>query len=130
MTDSIVPASGRFQALELRTTDLASAAAFYGRVLGMRVEGQRDDARLVRDGGPCSFLSLLPEAARLRGAPPHWLGHLGVDDVAGLAAELRARGLKARAAPAGKGPPRLVRIADPDGNIITFAEDPRPSPGA
>ena len=55
---------------------------------------------------------------------------IGVDDVAGLAAELRARGLKARAAPAGKGPPRLVRIADPDGNIITFAEDPRPSPGA
>ena len=82
MTDSIVPASGRFQALELRTTNLAAAAAFYGRVLGMRVEGQGDDARLVRDGGPCSFLSLLPEAARLRGAPPHWLGHLGVDDVA------------------------------------------------
>jgi len=115
MTVSIAPACGRFQALELRTIDLAGAASFYGRVLGAHVEGSGDDARLVRDDGTFSFLTVLPDAARLRGAPPHWLGHLGVDDVAG-ASEAFVRAGAERLGPArAVGGAEVVGLRDPGG---------------
>ena len=61
-------ATTRFQALELRTTDVAAARGFYAHVLGS------DFWR------PEVALSPLPERALAAGARPHWAGHLGVDD--------------------------------------------------
>jgi len=56
----------RFCRVQLRTTDVASARAFYAAVLG---------------DGVATDIVPLPDEAAARGAPPHWLGHIGVDDV-------------------------------------------------
>ncbi len=60
-----------FLRYELRTTDLTAARNFYTDVFGSEFW--------------VSGLGMvpLPEAAAARGAPAHWLGHLGVSDVAG-----------------------------------------------
>lgn len=55
----------RFCRLELRTTDVAAARAFYTALLG--------------DTG--MDIVPLPAEAAARGARAHWLGHLGVEDV-------------------------------------------------
>lgn len=61
----------RFCHYELRTTDVDAARAFYGDLLGTRFW---EESISVAE---------LPAQAAARGAPPHWLGHIGVDDVAG-----------------------------------------------
>lgn len=66
----------RFCRLELRTTDVAAARAFYAALLG--------DTGL--DIVP------LPAEAAARGARAHWLGHLGVEDVERTARAFTERG--------------------------------------
>jgi len=61
----------RFCRYELRTTDVDAARAFYRDLLG---------ARFWEDS---ISLGELPAQAAARGAPPHWLGHIGVHDVVG-----------------------------------------------
>lgn len=58
----------RFIGYELRTIDLDAARAFYAQVCG---------PSFWQSG---VTLASLPEPARLRGAPPHWLGEIGVAD--------------------------------------------------
>lgn len=65
-----------FRRYELRTSDVPGARAFYADVLGSR------DLDVVP----------LPEQAAARGAPAHWLGHLGVEDVEVAAEAFVARG--------------------------------------
>lgn len=60
----------RFIRYDLRTTDVDRARRFYDEALGIDFA---DAVGLVV--GP------LPEPARARGAPSHWLGRLGVDDL-------------------------------------------------
>jgi uncharacterized protein len=56
----------RFVRYELRTTDVDAAEIFYADVLP----------------SPASIaITRLPERAAANGAPPHWLGHIGVGDV-------------------------------------------------
>lgn len=66
----------RFCRIQLRTTDVAAARLFYRALLG------DEGADMVP----------LPAEAIARGARPHWLGHLGVDDVEGTAQAFTARG--------------------------------------
>jgi YD repeat-containing protein len=66
----------RFCRYELRTTDVDAARSFYADLLGPDIWGA------VVDVQP------LPAQAARRGAPPHWLGHIGVDDVVGSALRL------------------------------------------
>lgn len=69
----------RFCRLELRTTDVVAALAFYARVIG--------------DGHPLAgAIVRLPSEAAARGAPAHWLGHIGVDDVESAARAFVDRG--------------------------------------
>jgi catechol 2,3-dioxygenase-like lactoylglutathione lyase family enzyme len=67
----------RFSRFTLRTTDVERSRGFYAAVLGAAF------------WGPDVVAVPLPAAAAARGAPPHWLGHVSVDDVA----EVVARGL-------------------------------------
>lgn len=63
--------TNRFCRYELRTTDVDAAHDFYRELLGDTF-------------WPAGIaLAPLPAAAAARGAPPHWLGHIGVDDVVG-----------------------------------------------
>ena len=69
-----------FHRFEHRSHDLAAARAFYDDVL---------------DGlpwGDVFSLAPLPERAKAAGAPPHWLGHVGVEDVALTGQRLEERG--------------------------------------
>ncbi len=65
-----------FSRFTLRTTDVTAARAFSASILG---DGSLD-------------IVPLPAEAAARGAPAHWLGHLGVDDVEGMAHAFVARG--------------------------------------
>jgi uncharacterized protein len=66
----------RFCRYELRTTNVTAARAFYATILA--------------DGG--ADIVPLPAEAAARGARPHWLGHLGVEDVEGAARAFVERG--------------------------------------
>jgi uncharacterized protein len=60
--------SNRFSRYQLRTTDVDGARAFYTELFG---------ASFWKGGVD---VQPLPAAAAARGATPHWLGHIGVDD--------------------------------------------------
>ncbi|HXX68671.1 MAG TPA: VOC family protein [Polyangiaceae bacterium] len=72
--------AARFTRYAIRTTEPQAARAFYEEVLATDLWDA--DVKLSR----------LPEQAIARGAPPHWLGHLGVDDVEGTVNRLVALG--------------------------------------
>ena len=61
----------RFLHYELRTTDVDAARTFCSDLLGVCFFEES-----ISVGG-------LPAQAAARGAPPHWLGHIGADDVVG-----------------------------------------------
>jgi predicted enzyme related to lactoylglutathione lyase len=102
----------RFCRYLLRTTNVASARALYAAALG------RDDAAIVP----------LHESALARGARPHWLGLVGVDDVEATAQAFAARGAL-RLGPtlrAGDGGEFAV-VRDPGGAIVGLASPPSAS---
>lgn len=70
-----------FVSYDLRTTDLDAAQTFYVGLLGWRVERAGDSRELWAGEQRVGGLVALPERARAQGAPAHWLGHIGVDDV-------------------------------------------------
>jgi uncharacterized protein len=80
---------GRFVWYELLTTDVASAKAFYGKVLGW---GAQDAStadlayhQFTIGKVPVGGLMDLPPDARRMGASPRWRGYVGVDDVDAVA---------------------------------------------
>ena len=76
---------GRFAWYELATTDMESAKAFYGDVLGwgtQNVPASGPAYTLFTAGGAAvSGLMELPKEATASGLRPSWLGYVGVDDV-------------------------------------------------
>lgn len=72
----------RFFQVALRTTDVDAARQFHGSVSG-------DDSGAVN-------IVKLHEQAAARGAPPHWLWFLEVEDVVPAAAAFVARGAHRR----------------------------------
>jgi len=106
-----MPAS-RFCRYELRTTDPNAARAFYASVFGAQFWG--DDVSLAP----------LPERAIARGAPAHWLGHLGVGDVE----ETVERAVALGAQPlgpierSGEGASRAV-LRDPFGAVMAVSSE-------
>ena len=99
----------RFCRIELRTTDVPAARLFYRTLLG------GDGADVVP----------LPADAIARGARPHWLGHLGVADVEGMARAFVAEGAT------GLGPSRPIAtggavaiLRDPGGAVVALATPP------
>jgi uncharacterized protein len=68
---------------DLRTTDPSAAQTFYSEVVGLDFTGDPSS-----DEPPPLGVWLLHEQARARGAPPHWLGHIGVTDVDATAQRL------------------------------------------
>jgi uncharacterized protein len=74
----------RFRRYELRTTDVDGARPFYEDLFGAQLWGE--DFAVVP----------LPAAAAARGAPAHWVGYLGVDDVEDMSRRLVAAGAEPR----------------------------------
>ena len=96
-----------FFRIELRTTDVAAARAFYAAVLGDRSLG----------------VVSIPEESRARGARSLWLGHVGVDDLSRAVGAFTARGAVALG-------PRwtttdgldVAMVRDPGGAVVALAE--------
>ena len=96
----------------LRTTDLAAARAFYAEAIGLVLpDGMAEGS--VLEAWP------LHERAIARGAPPHWLGHLAVDNVddmvnrlVGLGSESLSPTVQSR-----DGTP-FATLRDPFGDVI------------
>lgn len=96
----------RFCHYELRTTDVEAARAFYGDLLGPGFwEGSLGIAEL-------------PAQAAARGAPAHWLGSIGVDDVAATVRRFVEVGATPLGPPAGAGDDARAILRDPFGAIV------------
>lgn len=96
----------RFCRYLLRTTDVGAARAFYAAVLG------RDDLAIVP----------LHESALARGARPHWLGLIGVDNIDGTAEAFVARGA-VRLGPTARGAlGEFAMLRDPGGALVALTK--------
>lgn len=103
-----------FSRYTLRTIQVDDARRFYERAIG-----------LVLPVGAAAHTSVeawpLHERALGAGAPPHWLGHLEVDDVEGAAAEMIAMGGQSLG-PIARAPSGAVwaTLRDPSGAVIAL----------
>lgn len=111
---------GKFVWFELVGADNKKAQAFYGEVLGWKVEpfamgDQTYDMIKPPDAAP--FGGYSPEPAP--GQPPHWISHLSVPDVDRALATATAKGAKV-VAPAFDVPTigRMALITDPTGAAV------------
>lgn len=103
----------RFVRLLHRAHDLAAARAFYAAVLG-----------------PVALeIASVPPAAAARGVPAHWLGAVGVDDVAGSLTGLLARGGTALGPVTHDARGSFATVRDAGGALLALTDAP-PSPSA
>jgi hypothetical protein len=98
----------RFCHYELRTTDVDAARDFYSDLLGVRFW---EDSISVGE---------LPAQAAARGAPPHWLGHIGVDDVVGTMLRFVQSGAIQLGPAARAGNDARAILRDPFGALIAL----------
>ena len=97
---------------ELRTTDVDAARAFYAGLLGPDFWGEGIDVQ-----------PMPPQSAE-RGAPSHWLGHIGVDDVVGTALRFIDAGAALIGQPPGAPvPSERAILRDPFGAFLALTSD-------
>jgi uncharacterized protein len=113
---------GAFCWYELRTTAPNAAGAFYAGVAGWEVEPSEQSSVFRVGKRRVGGLMELPERARVRGAPAHWLGHIWVLDVdasvermVGLGAQVL--GPVQQAADGRK----LAILRDPQGTVVALS---------
>ncbi|MGO9391078.1 VOC family protein [Rhodoblastus sp.] len=119
---------GKFCWVELLTSDVEAAQAFYTDVLGWTVaaSGLADrDYRIFSYGGHgAAGLMLLPEEAKAMGAPPHWMGYISSENVdADVEKVVAAGGKTYRPAETLPGIGRFAVLADPQGAAISLWQD-------
>jgi uncharacterized protein len=129
MTDTMTRC--RFVWDELMTTDVSSAATFYGKVVGWKTQPSPQDPSyitFVAKGRATGGLMALPPDARAMGAPSSWLAYIGtpdVDETVRRATELGGRILKPAADIPAVG--RFAVLQDPQGAVFAaFTPLPRP----
>ena len=113
-------ANGRFVWYDLMTNDPEGAKRFYGELIGWKTsKWSGGDYEMWSAGEQMigGIMSLPPEA---KGAPPHWLGYVAVEDVDATARKAQELGGKVHH-PATDIPNvgRFAVLADPQG--ATFA---------
>jgi uncharacterized protein len=125
MTDAT---PGRFVWHDLMTPDPKAAVAFYTHVAGWTSQPfEGSYTMLVGSQGPMGGVAELPERARKRGAPPHWMGNVQVADVEATVAQVRQLGGEVYAEP--QDIPNVGRyaiVADPQGAAISVFHPNRP----
>lgn len=124
--------TGRFVWHELSTPDVDASEAFYRELLGWETEvwkaGEMDYRMISVGGTPHGGFAKLDPAT---GVPPHWLGHVHVEDVDVAAARAEANGGTVLAGPfdvpeVG----RFIVVGDPKGAALSLytpaGESPEP----
>lgn len=131
MNGGTVPCVRAFSWFELRTTAPRAACGFYKEALGFVVDAVDGQVALYAGGEAFGEVSELPAQAAARGAPAHWLGHVGVDDVAAALQWFLARGASqlgpTRARADGSS---VAAVRDPFGAVLALSSRTRPPPGA
>lgn len=117
---------GHFVWYELLTIDIASAEAFYHRVLGWGFE-DASTARfayrvLTADGTPIGGLMALPPEGLQRGAAPRWAGYVAVDDLDACIDRLKALGGTVYVPPTDSNIGRIAIIADPQTATLALVQ--------
>ncbi len=128
--------SHHFVWYELNAADPASAPAFYAAVThwGVQAFESHDYQMWTTERGPIGGLMLLPEEAKAMGAPPHWMGYVGVANVDEAAARVVTLGGKVYVPPRDiPGAGRFAVFADPQGAVFSVHSSdkatPRTTPG-
>jgi predicted enzyme related to lactoylglutathione lyase len=105
----------RFIRVDLRTTDPDAARSFYATAVGLTLD----------------CVSPLPEPARARGAPAHWLGSIAVADLEATSQRLRALGSEPLGPPALKAEDgsEFSVFRDPLGSVVAIRSGPQASTG-
>jgi uncharacterized protein len=103
-------ATMRFLRYELRTTDVAAARRFYANLFTPEF------------WSAAVQVAPLPERAAAMGAPPHWLGHVGVEDVEACAGEVARLGGQrlGPTQPSAEGGVRAL-LRDPFGAVLSVS---------
>lgn len=130
--------AGSFIWYELMTTDPDGAAAFYGDVVGWKIQAHSDpgagggvDYRMIvrDDGGNAGGVLGLSKEMCEGGARPCWLGYLYTPDVDAAITAIEADGgrtiMPATDLPVG----RIAMVADP-GGVAFYVMNPIPPEGA
>jgi predicted enzyme related to lactoylglutathione lyase len=127
---------GSFIWYELMTPDPDGAAAFYGPIVGWKIEGHSppgaamDYRMLARDdGGYAGGVLKLIEPMRAGGARPCWLGYFYVTDVDAAVAAIVADGGKALMPAVDLDVGRIAMVTDPQG-VPHYVMTPKPPAGA
>ena len=113
---------GRFVWHDLLTGDVERAKAFYTDLLGWEIEvfkpGEMDYPMISSGGKQHGGFGPAPE-----GAPPHWMGHVQVEDLDAALERVRAHGgtvlVDAMTIPEVG---RMAPIADPQGAVLSIFE--------
>lgn len=111
-------AASPFRWYELRTTDTTAACDFYERVLGLEARTVSGRGLFLAEGRPCAAWSTLPAAAASRGAPAHWLGHVGVRDAELSQRRMVELGGQRLGPPPGPSPAPVIVVRDPFGAVL------------
>jgi predicted enzyme related to lactoylglutathione lyase len=120
--------AGKFCWVELLTSDVDAAQAFYGEVIGWTCAQPGRAARNYRiffaDGNAAAGLMQLPEEAKAQGARPSWFGYIATPDVdADVAAILASGGTLYRPAETLPKIGRFAVVADPQGAAFALWTD-------
>jgi catechol 2,3-dioxygenase-like lactoylglutathione lyase family enzyme len=114
----------------LRVASLERAIDFYGRVLGLRVERELEQPRLVQLRAGAAMIDLVPGEPGSEPSPgnmDHFAVRLAHFDPAALTEHLRRQGVdpgevRRRYGAEGYGP--SIYITDPDGNVVELKGPP------
>ena len=121
---------GQFVWHQLMTTDMTSAAAFYGKVAALKtqpVPGDPSFVLLVASAGRMGGLRTLGAEAKVTSASPTWLSYIGtlnVEESARQAASLGGKIIKPPADMGGGG--RFAILQDPQGAVFAIYQSPQP----
>ncbi len=114
----------------LEVTDVVKSAAFYRDMLGFTPGHFWGDPPCFNIVGR-NTVTIALDQSRETGREPrnqYWAAYIYVDDVDALAEELRAKGVEIVRGPEDQEYGcREIDVKDPDGHIIGFGQDLRPS---
>jgi predicted enzyme related to lactoylglutathione lyase len=125
--------TGPFCWYELLTNDPKAAMAFYTHVVGWKTQpfegpsGPEPYTMWVSGQGPLGGVMTLPAEAKKMGAPPHWMGHVMVDDLEGAVAKVKKHGGHIHVPPTEVPTVGLFSvIADPTGASLSLFKPAQP----
>jgi uncharacterized protein len=129
MPDHSTPAVGTFCWVELQTTDVAAARAFYSSIFGWTIVDTPDPAPYgiaSIDGRMTAGLMELPPEALATGVSPRWLSYVAVDDVEAFSRRAVDLGATLLVPPATMGPGTISVLRDPTDSILALWHGEQP----